>query len=114
MFFRDDQLQDLRGSFVNAVDAAVAEEAFGLVFGQIARAAVDLHAAVCHTAGTFRMRNLGGSRLDNGGAIISLGRGVADHAFTRVNFRLAVGQHGLDQLELADGIAECLAFGRIF
>ena len=40
------QLQDLRRAFVDAVDAGIAEEALGVIFGEIAGAAVNLHDAV--------------------------------------------------------------------
>lgn len=37
-------------------------------------------------------------------------RGVEHHAFGRIDLGLAVGQHGLHELEFDDRLAELLAF----
>ena len=59
----DLELEDLRRAFVNPIDAGIAEEAFGIIFCQIARTAINLHHAINDAPTHFRCKNLGGSGL---------------------------------------------------
>ena len=106
----DLELEDLRRALINAVDARIAEEAFGIVFGEIPRAAVDLHHAVDHPAAHLASEDLERGGLDEDVLAPVGARGdVGHHALRGVDLDLAVGEHRLDQLEVGDRLAEGLA-----
>ncbi|MNN18006.1 hypothetical protein D3C81_1312080 [compost metagenome] len=72
---------------------------------------MDLHRAVSHPAAHFGGEQLAARRFRrNVFLVVAPARRVEHHAARRVNLGLAVGQHGLDQLEFGDGLAELLAF----
>jgi hypothetical protein len=55
----DLQLHDLAGAFVDPQDAGIAEEALGRIFGEVARPAIDLDAAIGDAAAGFGSEQLG-------------------------------------------------------
>ena len=110
----DDGLLHLGGAFVDAQQAHVAVEPLDLVLGHVAGAAVDLHRPVRDAAERLAGEVFGGG--DVGGdplAGVEARRHVLDHHPGGVGVGAAVGQHALDQLELADGLAELLALDRV-
>src|SRR5258708_2683375 len=107
----NDQLLDLARAFVEPEQPDVAVEALDAEIGDVARAAMDLHRAVGDPA-----HHLAGEILAAGG----LGRDalagilppcrVEHHRARGIGLGAAVGEHRLDQLELADGLAELHPF----
>ncbi|MNS87604.1 hypothetical protein D3C72_1215520 [compost metagenome] len=81
---------------------------------------MDLHGAVRHATHHFGTEHLRarsqhadlGVALAGRLGVVAL-RAVAHHRQARVQLGLAVGQHALNQLEVADGLAELLALLRI-
>src|SRR6185437_8803866 len=98
---------DLRGAFIEAEEAGVAVEALDRRFRHVTGAAEDLDGAVGDSAD-----HLAGEVFAAGGddagvlASVALARRIEDHAPRGVGFGPAVGEHRLDQLELADRPAE--------
>src|SRR3546814_8620552 len=56
--FRSLKLEDLRRTLVDAIDAGVAEETLGVIFGEIAGAAIDLDAGIDDAAAHFGCEHL--------------------------------------------------------
>src|SRR3546814_11742510 len=101
---RDLELQDLRRAFVDAIDARVAEETLGVIFGKIARAAIDLQAGVDDAATHFA-----GNYLERRGfdpdilARTAPARDVGPHAFGSIVVVLSIRDPLLDQLNIGTG-----------
>ena len=75
---------------------------------------MDLHGAVgdaAHRHGGEQLaaRSLEGDVL----AVVVAGGCVHDHGAGGIGFHAGIGQHGLDQLEMGDGLAELLALAGI-
>src|SRR3546814_1265764 len=86
---RDLELQDLRRAFVDAIDARVAEETLGVIFGKIARAAIDLNAGVDDAATHFA-----GKYLER--------RGFAQDILARVGAARDVGHHAFGSIDRSE------------
>src|SRR5262249_22399965 len=90
--------------------ADVAVEALDAVVGDVAGAAMDLHGAVGDPA-----HHLGGVELAAAGlhgdelAGVAAAGGIQHHGAGGVGLGLAVGEHGLHELEVRDRAAELLA-----
>src|ERR1700679_1901547 len=110
----DHELLDLAGAFIDAENSDVAVEAFDAVIRDIACPAEDLHRAVGDAPYRFGGEIFGAGRF-HGDALarVALFRGIEHHAAGGIGFRLAIGEHALDQLEIADALAELLALARI-
>src|SRR5690606_10185645 len=110
----DDHLLDLGGALVQAEQAHVAVEPLDGVLADVTGAAMDLHAAVGYPAAHFGGEHLGAGGLGaDVAAFVTLARGIQHHAAGGIDLGLAVGQHGLDQLEVRNPLAELLALDRI-
>ena len=59
----NDELLDLSRALIQTQQANVAVEALNLVFVDVARATVDLHTSVCHTANHLGREELGARGL---------------------------------------------------
>src|SRR3546814_18792961 len=96
---RDLELQDLRRAFVDAIDARVAEETLGVIFGEIAGAAIDLDAGVDDAAAHFAREHL--ER-----------RGLAQDILARVGAAGDVLHHAFGRSEERRGGKEWFSPGR--
>src|SRR3546814_5258805 len=84
------------------------------VIGDIPGTTVDLNRLVGNTPHHFTRKHLAAGRLcGDVGARIFPARSLLDHATGCKGFRLHVSEHGLDELELGNRLAELLAFHRI-
>ena len=99
----DDELLDLGGAFVKAQQSHIALKALHWVLIDVARAAVNLHTAVGHAAHHLGAEQFGAGHTHGNiriGQVCRFGVKALRHVLhqrpTRQQFRLAVGQHGLD------------------
>src|SRR5260221_4239092 len=110
----DQYLLDLRRPLVEAEQPCVAVEMLDRVIRHVAGAAEDLYRAVGDAADHLAGEVLEARRLHADiGAAIALPRRVEHHAACRIGLGAAVGEHRLDELELADPLAELLALARV-
>ncbi|KAI3480412.1 hypothetical protein L1887_57426 [Cichorium endivia] len=106
----DQHAADLAGAGADLVELGVAQQAAGREFVDVAVAAEDLDRFQGHLGGAFGgVEDHPGSVLARGlGAVAGLGHGVQVGA-AGVELGVHVGDLALDQLELADALAELLA-----
>src|SRR5687768_13592377 len=101
---------DLTRSLVEPEQAHIAVEALGHIAGHVAAAAENLHGPICYTAA-----HLGGEQLAHGrfhrdvGTVVPLACGLEHQCTRRMHLRVALGDHLLHQLELADRLPELAA-----
>src|SRR6185369_14622868 len=111
---RDDELLDLSGAFINAKQPDVAVEALDAVIADVPGATENLHRTIGDAAAHLGCEQFRAGRLSaHTQSVVSPARRVQHHAARRIDFRLAVGQHGLDELKFGDGLAELLPLGGI-
>lgn len=111
---RDDDLLDLRRLRTGGTPH-VAVEALEAVFGHAAPPRICTSAARSATRPHISVANILSARCLGRDvlAVVAAACGVDGHALGGVQLGLAVGQHGLHQLEVADRLAELLAVERI-
>src|SRR5690242_2591052 len=103
----DDDLLDLARPLIDPEQADIPVEALDGIVGDIAGAAMDLDRAVGDAADHLAGEELAaGGQCGDGLALLAPARGVQNHAARGIGLGPAVGEHGLDQLELGDGLAE--------
>src|SRR5690606_9425082 len=79
------------------------------IVGHITRTAVNLHRTVGHPATHLGSEQLAARGLGrNILAFVTTTSRIDDHGTGSVDLGLAIGQHGLDQLEFGDSLAELL------
>src|SRR3546814_5237199 len=90
-------------TLVDAIDAGVAEETLGVIFGEIAGAAIDLDAGIDDAAAHFGCEHLERRGLAQDVlARIGAAGDVLHHAFGGIDVDLALREPLLDQLEIGD------------
>src|SRR5258706_3481889 len=110
----DQYLLDLRRALVKPEQPGVTVEMLDRVIRHVAGAAEDLYRAIGDAADHLAGEMLAARRLDADiGAAVALLRRVEHHAARSIGLGAAVGEHRLDELELADRFAELLALARV-
>src|SRR4051794_15673026 len=108
-FAADQHAADLAGAGADLVELGVAQQAPGRVFVDVAVAAEDLHRVERDPGGAFgRVEDCAGGILARRLTAVAGARHRIDIGAARVERGVHIGDLRLDQLELADRLAELL------